>query len=138
MSEWSGRKVRRLVNLVLHVKGRTCHLCGLGGADSADHDPPRSELVARGVPDPDALEYLWPSHKLPCNIARGARPITAGLRAELRAKRLSSLGQSAADATLSPRFASRRPSFFPTAVEPGRSSCLFSPRPSGKNPEDSP
>lgn len=103
MSGWSGRKVKRLVQLVLQVKGTTCHLCGLPGANSADHDPPRSVLVASGVLNPDDPIYLFPSHLLPCNKSRGARPITDDLRAELRAKREAWLAGRPASSP-SPRF----------------------------------
>jgi hypothetical protein len=82
-----------LIDLTLATKGRTCHLCGLPGADSADHDPPRSVLVRAGVPDPDAPGYLWPAHWSPCNNRRKARPVTPDLRAELRAARLELLGE---------------------------------------------
>lgn len=109
MSTWSGRKVRRLTNLVLTAKGRTCHLCGLPGADSADHDPPRSVLIANGAPNPDLLRFLWPSH-LVCNVVRKARPVTEQLRDECRAKYLASIGQ-APSAGLSSVFAERRRSF---------------------------
>lgn len=104
MSGWGGRKVRRLTLAVLHHKGRTCHLCGLDGADSPDHDPPRSVLLERGVPNPDALEFLFPSHRRPCNHARQARPITDALRVELRAKRLAYLAASTPSPARSPRF----------------------------------
>ncbi len=71
------------MNHTLATKGRVCHLCGLPGANSADHEPTRSELIAARVPNPDAPMYLWPAHKV-CNLRRGTRPITAELRAELR------------------------------------------------------
>lgn len=85
---WGGRYAQRLVVACLTSKGRTCHLCGLGGANSADHDPPRSTLIAAGVPDPDAMRFLFPAH-LGCNIDRKARPITDELRTELRERMLS-------------------------------------------------
>lgn len=113
-SEWSGRKVRRLVDLTLRTKGTTCQLCELGGADSADHDPPRSVLIAAGMPDPDAPQYLWPSHRL-CNIRRKARPITPELVRELRAARLEDLGiteHDAPPANGSPRFVAKRARIF--------------------------
>jgi len=110
MSKWGGRKVRRLTVLVLANKGTVCHLCGGPGADSPDHDPPRSVLVARGVPDPDALAYLWPAHLL-CNQIRRDRPLTPALLAEVRARRAVLLARRAARADLSPRFAARRPGF---------------------------
>lgn len=73
---------------VLTSKGRTCHLCGLGGANSADHEPPRSVLIAAGVTNPDAMRFLFPAH-LGCNIDRKARPITDELRTELRDRMLA-------------------------------------------------
>jgi hypothetical protein len=85
---WGGRRAQRLVAATLASKGRTCHLCGLGGANSADHNPPRSELIRAGIQDPDALRFLHPSHLL-CNIVRKARPITEELRAECRTKMLA-------------------------------------------------
>lgn len=87
MKAWGGRRAQRLVLATLTNKGRTCHLCELGGANSADHEPPRSVLIQAGVQDPDALRFLFPAH-LPCNIERKARPITDALRAELRDNRL--------------------------------------------------
>lgn len=110
-TSWSGRKVPKLIAAVLHTKGRTCHLCGMDGADSADHDPPRSVLIAEGVVNPDAMRYLFPSHLQPCNLARGARPITDELRSELRAKRIRWLELRRAESSLSPRFARRRATF---------------------------
>lgn len=124
---WSGRRVRVLVDATLATKGRVCHLCQLEGADSADHDPPRSELLAAGVLNPDTLEYLFPSHRYPCNVGRGARPITPELRAEMRTKRLAAEGRAESAAPLSPRFASRRP-FFPTDAPPGSPRPSVSPR----------
>jgi hypothetical protein len=104
---WGGRRVARITAMVLAARGTTCHLCGLPGADSPDHDPPRSVLIASGVPDPDALTYLFPSHLL-CNKRRRARPITPELRAELRAARQRDIGGDAAGNHISPRFARRR------------------------------
>jgi hypothetical protein len=121
-SSWGGRRAQRLVAATLADKGTTCHLCGLEGADSADHDPPRSTLIASGVPNPDAPGYLLPAHYLPCNALRGARPITPALRAECRAARLAALGQLETAVPLSPRFADRRPVF--PVPEPGWSDRL--------------
>jgi hypothetical protein len=84
---WGGRRAQRLVAATLTSKGRTCHLCGLGGANSADHNPPRSALIRAGIQDPDALRFLFPAHLL-CNVWRKDRPLTDELRAELRAKML--------------------------------------------------
>ena len=104
---WAGDYSRRLVAATLTLKGETCHLCDLPGADSADHDPPRSVLIRRGVPDPDSLAYLWPAH-LWCNKTRGAAPVTPELKRRLRAARESWLtGQrptTGRPASLSPRF----------------------------------
>lgn len=125
MSEWAGRRVRRLVNAVLSLKGRTCHLCGLPGADSADHDPPRSVLVARGVPNPDALHYLFPAHRYPCNNTRRARPITDELRAELRALRSARQGPTVTADERSPRF--RRPDLLQEPRTGGRTPSPLSP-----------
>jgi hypothetical protein len=126
MSKWGGRKVARLTAIVLQTKGTICHLCLMDGADSPDHDPPRVQLLAAGVPDPDALGYLFPSH-LACNVIRKDRPITDQLRHELRTKRLAMLGLSPVEVTLSPRFARRRPSFESTA-SPRKASLPLSPR----------
>lgn len=103
MKAWGGRASQEAVAYTLANKGTTCHLCGLPGADSADHDPPRSELLAAGVPNPDALVYLFPAHRIPCNVGRGTRPITDELRAELRAAREQheAMGQPVG---VSPRF----------------------------------
>ena len=92
-SDWSGRKVRALIDLTLRTKGTTCHICGLPDADSADHDPPRSLLIAWGMPDPDHPDYLFPSHRYPCNIRRKARGIDDELRQAMRAARLDYLAQ---------------------------------------------
>lgn len=88
-STWSGRKVPRLVAATLAAKGTICHLCLLPGADSADHNPPRHDLIRAGVQNPDQLRYLFPAHLVPCNKGRGRRPITPQLQLELRAKRLA-------------------------------------------------
>lgn len=103
MKPWGGRRAQRLVVAVLTSKGRTCHLCGLGGANSADHNPPRSALIRAGIHDPDALRFLFPAH-LACNVRRNDRPLTAELTAELRDKMLRSHRVKPA---LSSRFAGR-------------------------------
>lgn len=83
---WGGRRAQTLVAAVLANKGDLCHLCLEPGADSADHDPPRSVLIREGVTDPDALRFLKPAH-LRCNLLRKARPVDDRLRAELAAAR---------------------------------------------------
>lgn len=88
LPSWGGRRAQRLVQATLSSKGRTCHLCELGGANSADHNPPRSALIRAGIQDPDALRFLFPAHLL-CNVKRKDRPITDELRAELRAMMLA-------------------------------------------------
>ena len=110
MRRWGGRESTRLVALTLATKGTACLLCGLGGADSADHDPPRSALLRMGVPNPDLPEWLWPAH-LSCNKRRRARPITEQLTTELREARLADLGlaDDPTTARLSPALAARRP-----------------------------
>lgn len=110
VADWAGRRVARLVRQTIHEKGDVCVLCGYTGADSADHNPPRSVLLRAGVPDPDALEFLFPAHRYPCNITRQARPITPELRAELRARFEAHIARVSHRADLSPRFASRGPS----------------------------
>lgn len=118
---WSGRRVRRLVNATLAWKGRTCHLCGEPGANSADHDPPRSVLLARGVPNPDDVGlYLWPAHKV-CNLRRQKRPVTPELKAELRRRFLREPTPSP-DAARSSRFAR----FFDSTDPSGRGRAFLS------------
>jgi hypothetical protein len=130
--QWGGRYAQRLVALTLRTKGTVCHLCGLPGADSADHDPPRSVLVAQGEANPDQLEYLWPAHFRPCNNTRRDQPITPALRARLREARLSSLGLTATRPDLSPRFAARRPTTPLPAQVAGRRTVVAGPPCSGK------
>lgn len=138
MKAWAGRRVARIVRNVLHTKGTTCHLCGLPGADSADHDPPRSVLIDQGVVDPDAMKYLKPCHRIPCNVGRGARPITDELRAEMRAKRLRYIGAPDPTTSLSSRFADRRPRFSPHATPGRKDSFPPSLGPQKKPLEDTP
>ena len=112
MTKWAGARVRRIITNVLATKGDLCHICGLPGADSVDHNPPRSQLIAAGVGNPDAMAYLFPAHLTPCNLARNDSPITPELCATLRRRRLAMLGQSEPPPALSPLFSSRRPSLF--------------------------
>lgn len=69
--EWGGRKAQQYVRLTLSTYGRVCWLCGLPGANTADHIIPRSRHGA--VYD---LANLGPAHK-PCNESRGNRPAEA-------------------------------------------------------------
>lgn len=106
MSKWGGRVVRVLVDHVVQRDGGVCWLCGMLGADSADHEPTRSALVKLGVPNPDDPAYLRASH-LVCNQRRGTRPVTPALKAELRRRRLDDIARAHATAAPSPRFARR-------------------------------
>lgn len=65
--KWGGRKAQEYVHLTLAEYGTTCWLCGLPGANSADHVIPRS--LGGAVYD---LLNLGPSHRK-CNYARGNR-----------------------------------------------------------------
>lgn len=126
MKAWAGRRVAAIVRLVLNEKGRACHLCGDGGADSADHDPPRQDLIDQGVRDPDALEFLFPAHLI-CNKRRQRRPITDALRDELRRRRRADIDRMNATSAQSPALARRRPNFLRAAHPAGRNS--FRPLP---------
>jgi 5-methylcytosine-specific restriction endonuclease McrA len=64
-----------LVAVVLASKGRTCHLCGLPGATTADHVIPRSKGGAH------SLDNLEPAHHA-CNSARGDRTLEDWFRAK--------------------------------------------------------
>lgn len=68
--DWAGNARRRLalVALVLRVKGRTCHLCALPGATTADH------LVPHAHGGPNVLDNLEPAHQ-GCNSVRQDTPL---------------------------------------------------------------
>lgn len=66
--EWSGKRAQSYVKLTLATYGTVCWLCGLPGANSADHVIPRSQGGA--VYD---IGNLGPAHRK-CNYARGNRP----------------------------------------------------------------
>jgi 5-methylcytosine-specific restriction endonuclease McrA len=68
--DWAGNARRRLglVGLVLRLKGRTCHLCGLRGATTADHVVPHSHG------GPNTVDNLEPAHQ-GCNSSRHDRPL---------------------------------------------------------------
>lgn len=63
---YGGRRALDYTAAVLNLYGRTCHLCGRPGADTADHVVPRSKGGA--VFD---LANGRPAHKR-CNSKRGA------------------------------------------------------------------
>lgn len=67
---WPGNARRRLklVGLVLQLKGRTCHLCGLPGATTADHVVPWAH---GGI---NAVDNLEPAHQA-CNSSRQDLPL---------------------------------------------------------------
>lgn len=62
------RKRLAMIRLVLATKGRTCHLCGLPGATTADH------VVPRGQGGRHTLENLEPAHA-GCNMVRRDQPL---------------------------------------------------------------
>lgn len=64
---WGGRKAQQYVQLTLDTFGRTCALCGLPGATTANHIIPRAKGGAVYV-----LANLEPAHKS-CNESLGAR-----------------------------------------------------------------
>lgn len=72
---WGGRGSQALRRACLGEYGTRCHLCGLDGADTADHLIPRSEGGT------DDLENLRPAHQA-CNSARGARALADLVRPE--------------------------------------------------------
>lgn len=66
--ENDARKRAAMIRLVLANKGRTCHLCGLPGATTADHVIPRREGGRH------TLENLEPAHQ-GCNMVRKDMPL---------------------------------------------------------------
>ncbi|QMV84740.1 HNH endonuclease [Corynebacterium hindlerae] len=68
MARWGGRRVQRLLALVLAEYGDTCHLCGQPGADTVDH------IVPRSWGGDDSLDNVRPAHHA-CNCSRGAMPL---------------------------------------------------------------
>ncbi|MFJ3394010.1 HNH endonuclease [Leifsonia aquatica] len=70
--EWGGRRAQDMVVLTLETYGTICRLCGLPGADSADHIVPRSKAPELTW----ELSNLRPAHKR-CNEARGNRELVA-------------------------------------------------------------
>lgn len=70
LEKWGGRKAQQYVRLTLTEYGSVCWLCGLPGANSADHVIPRSKGGAVY-----SLLNLAPSHRR-CNESRGNREAT--------------------------------------------------------------
>lgn len=69
--KWGGRRAQAYVIETLLRYGSVCWLCGLPGANSADHIIPIS--LGGAVYD---LDNLGPSHRK-CNYARGNRAAAA-------------------------------------------------------------
>lgn len=69
LEKWGGRKAQQYVHKTLAEYGTICHLCGLPGANSADHVIP----IAAGGAVYNLLN-LGPAHRR-CNYARGKRPL---------------------------------------------------------------
>jgi 5-methylcytosine-specific restriction endonuclease McrA len=98
VSGWNGRKVARMMGLVLAEYGPVCHLCGRRislvlpaghkRGPSVDHVVPRKHWPA-GVPGRDDLANLRPAHR-DCNSRRGARLLSPALLARLAGPRSSS------------------------------------------------
>lgn len=76
---WKGNEVTKNNRLVLGYWGTTCHLCGLPGADTADHVIPRSKG------GDNSLMNQRPAHKV-CNSRRGAQDLEE-FKAQVRAGR---------------------------------------------------
>lgn len=77
--EWGGRRAQEMVVLTLETYGTICRLCGLDGADSADHIMPRSKAPELTW----ELTNLRPAHKR-CNEARGNRELVAPIETGLQ------------------------------------------------------
>lgn len=78
----NNKEWRMLVRWTLRSQGTVCHLCGHGGADSADHVIPRSEDPEKTY---DAAN-LRPVHHKPCpacgircNMVRGSLSVSAAI-----------------------------------------------------------
>lgn len=64
---WAWQQLRRQA---LELYGRTCHLCGLPGADTLDHLDPIAVVGAR-LPH---ISRVRPAHQS-CNSRRGRRAV---------------------------------------------------------------
>lgn len=62
----SGSRQQKRARRVLRRYGAICHVCGLGGADQADHVVP----LAEGGPDNE--ENMRPIHSRPCHERKTA------------------------------------------------------------------
>lgn len=62
--KWGGPEAQQLTRAVIARDGGICHLCGEGGADSADH------VISRAMGGPDTLDNLKAAHLL-CNLRKG-------------------------------------------------------------------
>lgn len=87
---WSGRRVQRLLAVVLAEYGTTCVLCrGEHGPIELDPDAPTyarlgpsvEHVLPRSRGGSDDLGNLRPAHRA-CNSARGNRPLPARVPSE--------------------------------------------------------
>lgn len=74
MPKRTGRPWRRRKRQVLIRDGYVCHLCGMGGADSADHLIPWSVSQDDSLANLRAVHHNAPPH---CNRVRGDKPLDA-------------------------------------------------------------
>jgi 5-methylcytosine-specific restriction protein A len=65
-SRYRGARGVRRAHFVIDKADGICHVCGLGGADQADHVIPLSEGGA------DDLSNLAPIHRIPCHREKTA------------------------------------------------------------------
>lgn len=74
---WGGRKAQEYTARVLEEYGTICRLCGLDGADTADHIVPRSKGG-----DLYDITNGRPAHGS-CNYSRGNRDVTVNIETGL-------------------------------------------------------
>ncbi|GAB2558727.1 HNH endonuclease [Leucobacter ruminantium] len=77
MAEWGGRRAQAYTAEVLETYGTICRLCGLDGADTADHIVPRSKGG-----DLYDITNGRPAH-LSCNSSRGNRDVEVKIESGL-------------------------------------------------------